>query len=51
VLMIGDRLDLDIIPARLYGMKVLHFNRQHTRPNTAASPAGIPCIYDLADFR
>ncbi len=51
VLFIGDRLDLDVLPARAAGMQVIHFNRRLTRSGIAASPADIPCIYDLADLR
>ena len=51
VLFIGDRLELDVLPARAIGMQVIHFNRMRTRSGIAASPADIPCIYDLADLR
>ncbi|MEZ5413501.1 MAG: HAD family hydrolase [Opitutaceae bacterium] len=51
VLMIGDRLDLDIhAPAQL-GFQVLHLNRRATRPNTADTPEGIPRIYAWNEFR
>jgi putative hydrolase of the HAD superfamily len=32
VTFIGDRLDLDIIPAHALGMRVLHLDRSTTRP-------------------
>lgn len=50
VLLIGDRLDLDILPARDFGMRVLHFNRSKSRPKVAPSPPGIPVIYDWSEF-
>lgn len=50
VLFIGDRLDLDILPARDLGMQVLHFNRSKTRPDVAPTPSGIPVIYDWSEF-
>lgn len=50
ILFIGDRLDLDILPARELGMQVLHFNRSKTRPGVAPTPPGIPVIHDWAEF-
>lgn len=50
VLFIGDRLDLDILPARDLGMQVLHFNRTKSRPHVAPTPPGIPVIYDWSEF-
>ncbi len=51
VLMIGDRLELDILAPQKLGLQVLHFNRGHTRPDIAPTPAEIPCIHDWAEFR
>lgn len=51
VLMIGDRLDLDLEGAQKCGMQVLHFNRQRTRPNIEETPEEIPRIYDWSEFR
>jgi HAD superfamily hydrolase (TIGR01509 family) len=50
VLFIGDRLELDVYPARAMGMQVLHFNRSKSRPGIEASPADIPAIYDWNEF-
>jgi HAD superfamily hydrolase (TIGR01549 family) len=50
ILFIGDRVDLDILPARDCGMQVLHFNRSKSRPNVAPTPPGIPVIYDWSEF-
>ena len=51
VLFIGDRLDLDILPAREFGLQVIHFNRSKVRRNVAPTPAGIQVIHDLGEFR
>ena len=51
VLFVGDRNDLDILPARQMGMRVLHFNRSRTRSRVEAAAADIPAIHDWADFR
>ncbi len=50
VLFIGDRLDLDILPAREFGLQVLHFNRSKTRIKVAPTPPDIPVIYDWSEF-
>ena len=50
VLFVGDRLDLDILPAREFGMQVLHFNRTRSRPGVTPTPPGIPVFYDWAEF-
>ena len=50
VLFIGDRLDLDILPAREFGMQVLHFNRAKSRPAVAPTPPGIAVIHDWSEF-
>jgi HAD superfamily hydrolase (TIGR01549 family) len=50
VLFIGDRLELDIYPARALGMQTLHFNRSSTRPEIAPSPAHVAAIYDWREF-
>lgn len=51
VLFIGDRPDLDILPAQACGLKVLHFDRAQTRPNSPATPPGIRSIRDWSEFR
>ncbi len=51
VLFIGDRNDLDIVPARQIGMKVLHFNRGRSRGKVEPVAADVPAIHDWADFR
>jgi HAD superfamily hydrolase (TIGR01549 family) len=51
VLFIGDRLDLDVIPASELGMRVIHFNRSLTRKNVNPAPAGVRTLHQWADFR
>jgi HAD superfamily hydrolase (TIGR01509 family) len=51
VLFVGDRLDLDIYPAKALGMQALYFNRRRSRPAVDPSPAAVPAIYDWKDFR
>ena len=51
VLFVGDRPDLDILPARALGFQLLHFNRRNTRPDVEPTPAGVPAIHDWAEFR
>jgi HAD superfamily hydrolase (TIGR01509 family) len=51
VLFVGDRNDLDILPARQIGMRVLHFNRSRSRSRVESVASDVPSIYDWADFR
>ncbi len=51
VLYIGDRNDLDVLPARELGMRVLHFNRGRSRHGVESTPEGVAAIHDWADFR
>jgi len=51
VLFVGDRNDLDILPARKIGMKVLHFNRSRSRGAVERAASDVPVIHDWADFR
>jgi HAD superfamily hydrolase (TIGR01549 family) len=51
VLFIGDRNDLDIVPARQLGMQVLHFNRSRSRAGVEPVASDVPTIHDWADFR
>ncbi|MBC8040480.1 MAG: HAD family hydrolase [Opitutaceae bacterium] len=51
VLYIGDRNDLDVIPARELGMQVIHFHRGRSRLGVEPTPAGITAIHDWAEFR
>ncbi len=51
VLMIGDRLELDILTPQKLGFQVLHFNRRQTRPDIEPTPASIPHIHNWAEFR
>lgn len=51
VLFIGDRPDLDILPAQACGLQVLHFDRAHTRPCSPATPPGVRSIRDWGEFR
>ncbi|MEY2936686.1 MAG: hypothetical protein RL033_7435 [Pseudomonadota bacterium] len=51
VLFIGDRPDLDVEPAHRQGMAVLHFDRSHTRPRTAKTPAGFQSVRHWDEFR
>lgn len=51
VLFIGDRLDLDVLPALEFGFQAVHFNRTRTRPSVAPTPPGIRHVFDLAEFR
>jgi HAD superfamily hydrolase (TIGR01549 family) len=50
VLFIGDRLELDVYPARAVGMRTLHFNRSRTRQGIEPSPADVVAIYDWNEF-
>ena len=51
VLMIGDRLDVDILPANEVGFQTLHFNRSQDRAGITATPPEIGRICHLAEFR
>ncbi len=51
VLFIGDRNDLDILPARELGMRVLHFNRSRSRSGVEPTAEGVAAIHDWTDFR
>jgi putative hydrolase of the HAD superfamily len=51
VLYIGDRNDLDVLPARELGLRVLHFHRGRSRRGVEPTPEGVAVIYDWADFR
>ena len=51
ILFVGDRNDLDILPARQMGMKVLHFNRSRSRRGVEQAADDVPVIRDWADFR
>lgn len=51
VLFIGDRPDLDILPAQACGLQVLHLDRVQTRPKSPAKPPGIRSIRDWSEFR
>ena len=51
VLFVGDRNDLDILPARQIGMKVLHFNRSRSRGEVERAASDVPVVHDWADFR
>ena len=51
VLFVGDRNDLDILPARQIGMNVLHFNRSRSRDKVESAARDVPVVYDWADFR
>lgn len=51
VLYIGDRNDLDVLPARRLGMRVLHFNRHRSRHGVESTLDGVTAIHDWADFR
>jgi HAD superfamily hydrolase (TIGR01549 family) len=51
VLFVGDRNDLDIVPARELGMQVLHFNRSRSRRRVEPADSDVPAIHDWADFR
>lgn len=51
VLMIGDRLDLDILAPQELGLQVLHLNRGQTRPDVDKTPEEIPHIHHWAEFR
>ena len=51
IIMIGDRLDLDIHAPQQLGLQVLHFNRSQTRPDIAKTPEAIPHIHDWTEFR
>lgn len=51
VLFVGDRNDLDIVPARRIGMQVLHLNRSRSRPAVESAGPDVPAIQDWADFR
>ena len=50
VLFIGDRLELDVYPAKASGMQTLHFNRCRSRPGITPSPTDIVAIYDWNEF-
>jgi HAD superfamily hydrolase (TIGR01549 family) len=50
ILFVGDRNDLDILPARQLGLRVLHFNRSRSRPVEPVA-ADVPAVHDWADFR
>lgn len=51
VLYIGDRNDLDVLPARELGMQVLHFHRGRSRHGVEPTPAGVRAIHDWTEFR
>ena len=51
VLFVGDRLDLDILPARELGFQPVHFNRSKTRPRVDPTPPGVRAIHDWDEFR
>jgi HAD superfamily hydrolase (TIGR01549 family) len=51
ILYIGDRNDLDVLPARQMGMQVLHFNRSRSRSDVEPAASGVPVFHDWADFR
>lgn len=51
VLYIGDRNDLDVLPAREIGMKVIHFHRGRSRRGVEPTPEGVLAIHDWAEFR
>jgi HAD superfamily hydrolase (TIGR01549 family) len=50
VLFIGDRLELDVYPARAVGMQTLHFNRSRMRQSIEPSPTDVVAIYDWKEF-
>jgi hypothetical protein len=50
VLFIGDRLELDVYPAKASGMQTLHFNRSKSRPGITPSPPDVTSIYDWDEF-
>jgi HAD superfamily hydrolase (TIGR01509 family) len=50
VLFVGDRLELDVYPAKASGMQTLHFNRCRSRPAIPPSPPDVAVIYDWNEF-
>jgi len=51
VTFIGDRLDLDIIPAHALGMRVVHLDRSATRPGHVARDARFPSVVHHDELR
>jgi putative hydrolase of the HAD superfamily len=51
VTFIGDRLDLDIIPAHALGMRVVHLDRSATRPGPVARDPRFPSVLHHSQFR
>lgn len=51
VTFIGDRLDLDIVPAHALGMRVVHLDRSATRPGHVERDARFPSVMHHGQFR